>query len=929
MAMFGVSARERYDALYSPLNQPADTSALEREQEPGFLEGDLPGAAGRGVASAATRIGVMALEQEPFPQLGLYGIDQEIEAGVYGEETKKFFDDLDAEMEAKKTRLVQNLSALRPDPKTNGGAAQILFGVTDVLGTVAGTGGNPYAAGSVYGITQMESGLEEGLDPLTAVGKGAIEGAAMSVSVALPAAVTGKLAFRAATGAALNVGVGVPERFAVSTLLRANGYEEMARQYEPFDTTSIITELVLGAAFGGVLGPRAKGAKLPAPENVSPSVVDAALTAKQAEHAEIDTAPGVPVNTRSRQAHATALNSAVESLVMGRQVNVEGLLEGAGFIGTRPDFDALRVIADELDKAGAADLVAQVRALEEEARGRGLHVDPDSLDSVVLSDKPVETTVQGMVGRESQVKIGDDYVPTRLMLVEASEVQATMGKADNQFRDRTRLASEQQIQDIAARLDAALLMDAPVMDYGAPVLAADGTVIGGNGRAAAIGLAYERGTADTYRAKLREEFGDEVDGMQAPMVVRVLQREVDVPRAAILSNEGGALRMSALEQAKVDGERLGDFRAFEFSEDGDLNLASNMPFIRSWVGQIPQNQRASLMDADGRLSAEGVGRLRNAILYRAYGDSPTLARLVEATDPGSRNIAAALSRVAPAVADAREAIVRGDLYDLGIHDDLIAAVEKLDALRRDGMTVEDWTRQMDAFGDGMEPEARMLVRFLDKNIRASRVISDAVLDYYNRLNQAGNPKQASMFGGPDPDKAEMLAGALGEKVAGAAGTDVEPIALVRSTPKAQDLYGWRKPKNGEGYVYEITRNGGKIGFVDVSILKDGTARIEDIVSSGPGDIGTAGIRQLLRQLRQEHPQIKSITGERVSGIRRGGEHGFSGSGEEVTVKLNPIEVTTMPDARVLDEQADAEIAKANELSKGFDAAVDCFLRNGA
>ena len=749
MAMFGVTGRESYDALYDALNKPADVSALDREQAPGMLDGDIAGAAGTGVYRGLSRgASLLANVSTPFLTPVAKSIDD-----MFGSSTAEW---LQGETDKANRALLES----KLDPKTSGAAAQVLYGLGDVLTTVVSTGGNPWATGAVYGATQAQIGVSEGLDPMTALGKGAIEGAAMGVSVALPAAMSGRLAFRAATGAAINVGVGIPERASVQALLNARGYPEMARQYAPLDSTSIITELVLGATFGGLLGPRGRAPKLPPPEAIPPSAVDAALVSNQAKHAEIDTAPGIPTDTRSRQAHNDALNSAVESLVMGREVSVERILAEAGFTGKRPDFDALRVIADELEKAGANDIVAQVRALEAEARARGLVVDEDTIGSVVLSDKPVESKVAGAALGESRVKIGEDYVPTRLVLVEADEVQATMMKADNQFRDRTRVASEQQISDIAARLDAALLMDAPVMDYGAPVLAADGTVIGGNGRAAAIGLAYERGTAAGYRDALRAEFGDAVDTMQRPMVVRVLQRDVDVQKAAILSNEGGALRMSALEQAKVDAERLGDFRAFEFSEEGDVNLAANMPFIREWVGQMPQNQRAAIMDADGRLSAEGAKRLQNAVLYKAYGDSPTMARLVEATDPGSRNIAAALTRAAPAVADAREAIARGDLYPMGLHDDLVSAVEKLDGLRRDGLGVDDWVKQIDAFGDGMTAEGRLLVQFLDQNIRSGRAISDGIFGFYNRLIEAGDPKQGSMFEAAKPDKMRMLTLAL-------------------------------------------------------------------------------------------------------------------------------------------------------------------------
>lgn len=755
MAMFGLSPRGQYESALNLLERPADMDLLEREQRPGAFEGNALDALGTGIyrglsrgASAAANVATPALRgiaQTPMVR----ALD-----AIFGTDT-------DAYLVSEQEKANRALFGSKIDPKTNGAAAQILYGLGDVLTTVVSTGGNPYAAGGLYGITQTAIGMDEGLDRNTALMKGAIEGLAMGVSVALPAAMSGGLAFRMASGGLLNVGVGIPERATVGALLNARGYPEMAQQYQAFDATSIITELALGAAFGGVLGPRAR-AKLPPPEAIPPSAVDAALSANQATHAEIHTAPGIPTTTATRQSHVDALNTAVDQLVMGREVNVENLLREAGFIGKRPDFDALRVITEELKKAGADDMVAKVRAIEDEARSRGLYIEPDTLGTVVLSDKPVTSRVGGVEGGESQVRIGDDYVPTRLVLMDASDVAATMTKADNQFRDRTRLASEQQIQDIAARLDERLLMDAPVMDYGAPVLAADGTVIGGNGRAAAVNLAYERGTAAAYKEALRAMFGDAVDGMQRPMLVRVLQRDVDIQKAAILSNEGQALRMSALEQAKVDAERLGDFRDFQFGEDGALDMVANMPFIRGWVEQMPPGQRAAIMDADGRLSAEGLARLRNAILYRAYGDSPTLARLVEATDPGSRNIAAALTRAAPAVADAREAIARGDLYPMGLHDDLIAAVEKYEALRSQGMSVDTWSKQIDAFGDGMTPEARLLVQFMDANLRSSRAISEGIFGFYNRLLEAGNPKQGSMFEAAQPDKMRMLTLALEE-----------------------------------------------------------------------------------------------------------------------------------------------------------------------
>lgn len=123
---------------------------------------------------------------------------------------------------------------------------------------------------------------------------------------------------------------------------------------------------------------------------------------------------------------------------------------------------------------------------------------------------------------------------------------------------------------------------------------------------------------------------------------------------------------------------------------------------------------------------------------------------------------------------------------------------------------------------------------------------------------------------------------------------VEPIQLTPASPGDFDLYGWRRPRGGEGQVYRIERNGGEIGFADMAFYPDGEARVLDIVSnSGVGSIGTKEMRGLLRELRRIRPEITRITGERVSGARRGGQHGFSGSGQEIAVDLPQNEAESL------------------------------------
>ncbi len=366
-------------------------------------------------------------------------------------------------------------------------------------------------------------------------------------------------------------------------------------------------------------------------------------------------------------------------------------------------------------------------------------------------------------GEDTQVSIGQTKVAAQWAVVDLVDVEAAMTKADNQWRDRTRQASSAQIREISNNPDYDQLQWSPVMDYGAPTLSKDGLVIGGNGRVMGISTSYDIGKVGNYRSRLLaqlDEFGVDptaIDGMKKPMLVRVLREDVDIKQAAIISNEGGAARMSALEQAGVDAERLKDFRGFDIPESGDLNTAGNRGAIKQWVGQFPVNQQSALLTSEGYLSKEGLTRLRNAILYRAYGDSPILKRLVESTDDASANLSTALIRSAGVIADARARIAEGRLFDADISDDLQAAVAKLTDLRSKGMDFDDYMSQGDILGRDMTPEQLEILRFLDDNIRSARAISGFINEYYAALDRAGDPTQGDIFGGvAAPTKMDLI-----------------------------------------------------------------------------------------------------------------------------------------------------------------------------
>ena len=368
------------------------------------------------------------------------------------------------------------------------------------------------------------------------------------------------------------------------------------------------------------------------------------------------------------------------------------------------------------------------------------------------------------LGRQTKVYLDNQMRQARLQLMEADELAPSVAGTDNQYRDRSRAASQMQVNHIAQNLEPELLGDSKEVGTGAPTLANDGrTIIGGNGRVMGLAQAYANGNGEGYRQYLldnAEQFGlsrDEIARMNKPVLVRQLDESVDIAKAAVASNEGGGLGMSALEQARADADRLPDFGHFIADDSGELNTAANRGFIRDFVGAMPHTVRAQMVDADGRLSQDGVRRLRNAMLYRAYGNSPTLSRMVESTDQGARNLVNALVQAAPKIAQARDNIQAGNMHNADIAEEVVQAAEKLNQIREQGGSVADYLAQQGLFGEEMNAVSRELLAFFEEHKRSGKAIATLLRNYYDALAAQGNPNQQDVFGEQAaPDKQQLL-----------------------------------------------------------------------------------------------------------------------------------------------------------------------------
>lgn len=337
--------------------------------------------------------------------------------------------------------------------------------------------------------------------------------------------------------------------------------------------------------------------------------------------------------------------------------------------------------------------------------------------------------------------------------------------AELQPRERERAASEMQVSGIAQRLDPARLGLSADAATGAPIIGADGLVESGNARSIALKRIYRvpGEKAEAYKAWLRdnaESFGihaADVDLMDRPVLVRVRQTPVDRVEFARQANASTVAAMSPTEQARSDAARIDSLEDLQPDEHGDFSGAGSRDFVRRFMARLPATEQAGMIDSSGRLSTAGYARVRNAVLARAYGDSPVLARMTESLDDNLRNISRALIASAPRVAQMRDAIAAGVRHDADLTPHILSAVEELSRLKEEGRSVEDELAQAGLLGDKYSAETADVMRFLADNIRRPRRIADFIAATVQALDAAGDPHQASMFGdAAAPQAADLI-----------------------------------------------------------------------------------------------------------------------------------------------------------------------------
>lgn len=216
---------------------------------------------------------------------------------------------------------VGKLSAeLAADPHTTGLAGRIMHSLFDVGGQALTVG--PTGAAVLKGTNRATELVEKGVDTGTALKVGATEGVAVGIGVHLPMSLGLRTVGNALYGAVASVVPSMGQRLTAHEILAAAGHKELAEQYRWLDLEQIAIDGVLGIAFGG-LGTMIEVRQAKAlRETVRTADVEAALTANNARHIELETAPGIPKDFASRDAHVAAVMKATDDLMHGRPVDV-------------------------------------------------------------------------------------------------------------------------------------------------------------------------------------------------------------------------------------------------------------------------------------------------------------------------------------------------------------------------------------------------------------------------------------------------------------------------------------------------------------------------------------------------------------------------------------------------------------------------------
>ena len=390
-------------------------------------------------------------------------------------------------------------------------------------------------------------------------------------------------------------------------------------------------------------------------------------------------------------------------------------------------------------------------------------VDTSPIKPTVMETPPVSTFPKQLILPDKS------QVPFKLVAIEANNLNPLISQSALQPRDRTRAAYKSQVDDIANNMNYDLISPQyPVMDYGPPVLTKKGEIIAGNGRLLGIKQAYKQGndSSKTYREHVIEDGiraginPDVLNKMKNPILVRQLTTEVNAQQLARQSNLGNGTAMSPMEQAAVDAQLINTLADFTPADNGEITLKNAKSLFKRLTVSMTEGEKNQLITSRGNLSAPGLKRLQNAIMYMAYGEHPVLSRLIEETSSSSKNILHALIGAASHIAESRDSVAQNLVYPIDLAPIISDSLDLYTQIKgMENMTVESYIRQNDAFRT-LDPATVTMLTVFDKLKSKPAQLRDVLIEMTNKLSAYGHPNQQKLIDQAPPSALNIISEAL-------------------------------------------------------------------------------------------------------------------------------------------------------------------------
>lgn len=414
-------------------------------------------------------------------------------------------------------------------------------------------------------------------------------------------------------------------------------------------------------------------------------------------------------------------------------------------------------------------------------QGVSSDVNTNTLESekVVSSEQiipPNEEEIVNAPSNTSKVVLENGQeLQTEFKVVDAKDLIASSNEDYNinpnyptelQPRDRTRDASIAQIEMIAQKLNPELLGDNIKAQDGSPIVGPDLVVESGNARTIALKKIM---TDPKYKAQRENyinwlmqnlsNFGlESIEGIENPVLVRERLSDMDRAEFTRLANIQSISAMSPVEQAKVDSQKI-DSKMIELMET-DKFTGSRNSFTNDFFSRvIPENEMNKYVTKDGVLSKQGLERIKNALMFKAYENENILNFFAEDMESNIKNILNAMLENSLNVIKTKEGIKNGSYYDLDISKEIGEASSRFSNIKLLKQSVEEYLNQI-SIEEKESPLTLEILNIINSRSKSQKAISEFIGTYFNNLKALGNPNQISLTEQESYSHADLLEATL-------------------------------------------------------------------------------------------------------------------------------------------------------------------------